>query len=76
MEAMRANLPIVASNIKGHSDLLPSECLYTLNDEDAYVELIKKTRLGSENYDTEKYELDGVIDENMRLYLNFLEEDF
>lgn len=74
MEAMVAKMPIVASDIKGQSDLLPSECLYPLNDENAYVELVKKTSVGRREYDVDKYKLENVLNENVRLYLSLEKE--
>ncbi len=70
MEAMSAKMPIVASDIKGQRDLLPSDCLYELNNEDAFVELIRSTRLGEREYNIEKYSLDRVLYENVRIYLD------
>lgn len=70
MEAMSAKMPIVASNIKGQKDLLPKDCLYTLNDEEQFISLVRKTELGKREYDLEKYKLDRVFCENVRIYLD------
>ena len=66
LEAIYARLPIVASNIKGQSDLLPSECLYDLDEPRKLVELIKNPPACS--FNTEKYELQNVLSENMEIY--------
>lgn len=70
MEAMSAKMPIVASDIKGQCDLLPSDCLYELNNEEQFVSLVKSTPLGEREYDIEKYKLDSVVLENVSIYLH------
>ena len=73
MEAMRMGKRIIASDIKGHCDLLPSEQLYQLGDMDGYVALVEKFLDGKgAEYDTEKYSLGAVLDKNVALYLSFL----
>lgn len=74
IEAMAMKLPIVASDIKGQSDLLPIEQLYPLNDMDAFVRLIEDTSLTPHFYDIEKYKLENAFERNIRLYLNALEK--
>ena len=66
LEAMRARLPIVASNIKGQSDLLPPECLYDLDSFDKLLELINNPPKCT--FDTQKYELKDVLSRNMEIY--------
>ena len=70
MEAMAAKMPIVASDIKGHRELLPSHSLYPLNDENAFVELVKITTLEPKEYDIERYRLENVLGKNVNLYLS------
>ena len=72
IEAMSASLPIVASDIKGQRDLLPKECLYPLNDEDAYVELVKNICQKNQDFNIEKYKLNVVVEKNVNLYLGNL----
>ena len=69
MEAMYLGKPIVASNIKGQCDLLPSSSLYEYNNEDEYVALVKKTEIRDVSYDVDKYSLENVLPENMEIYL-------
>ena len=69
MEAMCFGLPIVASDIKGQRDLLPSDCLYEYGNEQAFVKAVNEKELKSVEYDTEKYELENVIDYNLEIYL-------
>lgn len=71
MEAMHAGLPIVASDIKGNSDLLPDECLYKLNDEEAYVNAIAKAR--KQEFSLDRYKLERVLEENMKIYTEFMD---
>ena len=66
LEAMKANLPIVASKIKGQKDILPEECLYEFGDEDGFIKCLEN--LSQPSYNLEKYELDRVLDENMEIY--------
>lgn len=44
MEAMHAALPVVASNVKGHTDLLDNGCgmLYPYGDSAAFADAVKK----------------------------------
>ena len=71
IEAMNMHLPIVASDIKGHRELLPSECLYPLNDMDAFVSRVNDIICEEKSYDFEKYKLDAVISQNVDMYLGF-----
>lgn len=73
IEAMAAKMPIVASNIKGQRDLLPDDCLYPLNDIDAFISQIENTILDFREYGAEKYKLENTLPKNMKLYLDFLE---
>lgn len=70
MEAMYLGKPIVASDIKGQNDLLPSNSLYTFNDMEEYVRLVKNKKIGSVNYDIERYSLVRAVEENMKIYTN------
>ena len=70
MEAMHAGLPIVASDIKGHKDLLPNECLYKLNDEASFINAVSNAR--EINFNLEKYKLENVLDENIKIYTAFI----
>ena len=72
MEAMRMGKPIIASNIKGHSDLLPSEQLYPLGDAEKYVELVR-SMLDIEHveYETQRFSLDSVLEKNVAMYLSY-----
>lgn len=74
MEAMSAKLPIVASDIKGHRDLLPSSSLFEGDNLDELVRLINEASYEQVSYDIEKYKLENVIDDNMRVYLSFVKE--
>ncbi|MBQ7906544.1 MAG: glycosyltransferase [Clostridia bacterium] len=75
LEAMRVGLPIVASDIKGHSDLLPKECLCPL-DKNAFVEKIKSIKKATSEYDVEKYSLSSVLEENLAHYSKeFIEKE-
>ncbi len=71
MEAMYLEKPIVASDIKGHSDLLPSDQLYTPGDIQGYAERVRNF-FGTQRviYGVEKYRLDNVIDKNVDIYLS------
>ena len=77
MEAMWCGLPIVASNVKGQSDLLEHypQTLYPLNDEDAFCDAVRRaycaqTRgAGSQRYPTlEEYRLSAVFEANMKIF--------
>ncbi len=69
MEAMYLKKPIVASNIKGQSDLLPKEMLYSPNNMEEYIALLRNTNIGNVEYDVQGYGLETVLPENMELYL-------
>lgn len=74
IEAMIARMPILASDIKGQRDLLSSNCLYPLNDMNAFVDALKNVSLESIDYDIDKYLIDNALNENMSIYLGFLKE--
>ena len=74
MEAMHQSLPIVASNIKGNRDLLSSENLYQLNNIDEFVSKIKSANLSRREYNIEKYRIENVLSENMKIYLSFIKK--
>ena len=73
MEAMSAKMPIVASNVKGQKDLLPSDCLYELNNEEQFVNLVRATTLGAREYDIEKYKIESVLSQNVKIYLDVIQ---
>ncbi len=66
IEAMASGLYIAASNIKGQSDILPSECLYTLGNEDAFVSLVNNPQACENN--SLNYSLDTVLQNNLDIY--------
>lgn len=66
LEALKAKLPIVATRVKGQSDLLPDECLYEINDIDAFVSLVKSAK--PMTVDVKKYETEIVLEKNMEIY--------
>ncbi|MBQ8163696.1 MAG: glycosyltransferase [Clostridia bacterium] len=72
MEAMYARLPIVASDVKGNRDLLNQKNLYTYNDEEEYVDLVRSTPTVRVNYDMEKYTLEKVVPANTKMYLSLI----
>ncbi len=74
IEAMSAKMPIVASDIKGQRDLLPKEQLYSLNDMEAFVKLVKSTPLDVVDYDIKKYKFETVFNKNVDLYISTLEK--
>jgi len=69
MEAMCLGLPIVASDVKGQNDLLEKDSLYELNNLQAFVNAVKNTALEKREYETDKYKLESVLDNNMKIYL-------
>ena len=71
MEAMYARLPIVATNIKGHKDLLSNSQLYDYNNMEQFVSLVKSTSKEKMNYNLEKYKLENVLEENIKIYTSF-----
>lgn len=70
MEAMYLGLPILASDIKGHRDLLPKECLFDFNNIYSFREGIDRVRNLDFSYDIKKYSLDLVLNENLSIYLS------
>ncbi len=76
MEAMWCGLPIVASDVKGQSDLLEEypQSLYPLHDEDAFCDAVRRAYCAptrgaySQRYPTlEKYYLSEVFESNMKI---------
>lgn len=84
MEAMHAGLPVIASKVKGHTDLLGSGCgiLYPYGDRSAFAESVKSLmadgelcrRLGeSAKAEAEQYALDKVLPAVMGRFDGLLE---
>lgn len=74
MEAMYLEKTVIASDIKGHCDLLDKEHLFPLNDMDKFVSLIKAVKNGTSKKDVEKYSKEAVLDSNMAIYLSLAQE--
>ena len=81
LEAMDAGLPILASSVKGQTDLLEEEHLYPFNDMDAFCNAVKVIYEGkrfgihSVAYPSlERYRLSSVFDENLKLFLRMKDE--
>ena len=75
MEAMYMQKPIVASDVKGHSDLLDKDCLYAPDNTDAFVSLVKSAlEKKTVEYDIRKYRLENVLAENMEIYRAILDK--
>ena len=72
LEAMYVGLPIIASNVKGNKDLLPQDKLYELDNEQELVNKILSSQDSKEIYDVEKYKLENVLGENMKIYTEFM----
>ncbi len=70
MEAMYLKKPIVASDIKGQNDLLPSESLYPFNDMGKYIQLVRGKNICAVDYEITRYSLNSAINENMEIYTN------
>ena len=85
MEAMGASLPVVASQVKGHTDLIRHEengLLFPYGDEQACADQIRRLaeepdlarRLGMCAYDTvQKYSLSSVLPQVMSVYEELLQ---
>ena len=71
LEAMAQGLPIVASSIKGHVDLLPQNSLYTPNNLDEFIRKVNEAPLAKQKYDIDKYMLKEALASNMEIYLSF-----
>ena len=80
MEAMSAGLPIVASDVKGQTDLFSDmpKNLYTPNDMQAFCEAVKtackgRMGVGATSYpQLEKYTLEAVFEDNLQVMKGFL----
>ena len=81
LEAVYMNLPVVASSVKGHTDLLENldgAKLFPFNDEEKCAESIKffaekimeKNLIVKNREAAEKYSLSSVLPEVMNLFLN------
>ena len=66
VEAMASGLNIVASDIKGQRDVLPKECLFSLESEEDFVSLVKNPYKCQ--FDTVKFSLDNVLNKNIQIY--------
>lgn len=76
MEAMAANLPVIASNVRGNRDLINKENLFEPDDADALVRLIEKQLDNIENSkrskveykNLEQYSLKNVLKQMAEIY--------
>ena len=66
LEAIKANLSVVASRVKGQTDLIPDEFLYAPNDIEAFVNLVKNAK--PQSIDIEKYEMKNAFPMNVEIY--------
>ena len=66
LEAIKAGLPVVASSVKGQTDLIPPEFLYAPNDIDKFVELVKNAK--AQRIDIQKYEMKNAFIKNVEIY--------
>ena len=70
MEAMYCEKPIVASKIKGHTDLLDEKNLFSLDSVEEFVALVMSTCVTRVDYETDKYSKEKILNENVSLYLS------
>lgn len=81
LEAMHCGLPILATDVKGQTDLLPKEQLVALGDTDAFCDALRKLcvkdkGIGTHSYQNlEKYRLSAVFDQNLALLSTELKND-
>lgn len=76
IEAMAANLPVIASNVRGNRDLLRKENLFEPDDADALVRLIEKQLDNIENSkrskveykNLEQYSLKNILKQMAEIY--------
>lgn len=74
LEAMHQGATIVASNVKGHRDLLPPEMLFTSGSENELVQLLSTVSVEKRQYDVSKYSFESAFYDNMNKYMAFADE--
>lgn len=86
MEAMYAGLPVVASAVKGHTDLLEdgkTGLLFPYDDDSAFIAAVQQlldhpeqaAAMGAAAHErVQQYSLDTVLPQVMQLYLSVLEQ--
>lgn len=75
INAMFANKPIIASNIKKHRELLKDNCLVSLNNSDELITKLEKSIIAGKRkiyYEIEKYELENVVKSMKKIYESFI----
>lgn len=77
IESMFCNKPIIATNIRGHVDLLDKEQLVALNDIDS-LERKMKEYIANEKaetvYDCKNYKIENVLNEINQIYIKLGKE--
>lgn len=75
LEAMQCGLPVIASRVRGQEDLLPGDCLYPLDDMDAFCASVRRYSesashgVGSVSYpNLGDYLLPAVFEENLNVF--------
>lgn len=71
LEAMYLSKPILASCVKGHTDLLDKDSLFSLDNVSEFLNKLKDKK-GEQVYSLEKYSRDVVLNNNMQIYLSQL----
>lgn len=70
LEAMQAQIPIIASNVGGISEMIPNECLIEKGNTKQLQEKILKGINSTPNYDLSKFSLEKMIDETTKIYFS------
>lgn len=74
LEAMSVGLPIVASDIKGHSDLLFENCLFELDNVKDFVDKVREKSLKKTEYNIAPYLFENAFFKNMRIYTDLMNQ--
>ena len=69
LEAMHMDLPILASNVKGHLDLLPEDQLFEPDSYDDFKNKLLALSYGCNySYDISRYKKENVFLQNLKIY--------
>lgn len=68
MEAMASGLPVIATKIRGSSDLVQQDALFEPTDADGMAKAIEEAQLWNIEYETSVFDIHAIVDSMKIIY--------